>query len=413
MKTLFANFYRYLFFCCLVFAMGLGLEARAAVCEQAVTGGTVSYILVSPGNYRVQYTCDYILTGVNNCNFQYNASSTPGDYATLLFQKADSDGYVWAADFSSTLVSGQLVWGFYCAFAKDGGGEVVVNPFPNTANVSDFTSCALPDAPVYTPSLSDIIVYSSYDNSTLITNYNEYTNVTAHEAVTTEGGYDVMKLSMGGNGGSWATHGAFLRTSSLNISGMDYIHVDLYVPDPGEATPIRYVRLGIGEEYTYYSLAEVSFNEWMSVEIPITNFPTLGAGKLVSFNNIEIVFTTNKSADIPAYTYSFYFDNLYFYNAGCGGAPATSAPTPNRPAAKVKSVYSDTYVREDVTSFSTNPLFGFAANATEVEVPASSGNHAYVYENIAKTGGHYQIGYQTNQVDVSSMDGIQFDIFTT
>ena len=55
-----------------------------------------------------------------------------------------------------------------------------------------------------------------------------------------------------------------------------------------------------------------------------------------------------------------YFDNIYFYGTGSGecqaeaGSPASSAPTPNKDASEVISVYSNAYDNVTVSTYSAS-----------------------------------------------------------
>ncbi|WP_445957035.1 Ig-like domain-containing protein [Yeosuana sp.] len=80
-----------------------------------------------------------------------------------------------------------------------------------------------------------------------------------------------------------------------------------------------------------------------------------------------------------------------------------SAPVPTRPAADVKSIYSDTYT--PVTTSDFNPNFG--GSTTQTSEATSNGNSVLLYANNNYTGILF-----TDTIDASTLTNLHVDIYT-
>jgi len=142
-------------------------------------------------------------------------------------------------------------------------------------------------------------------------------------------------------------------TGPQDISTMTHFHMDVWTPDVTDGSSqykIKLVDFGpdgvYGTDDTEHELiltnAEMSSNNWVSLDIPLADFTGLTTrehfAQLVISGTYETVFV----------------DNIYFYDAGTPAEPTTSAPTPSHSETNVFSIFSNAYTTNtefDVWSF--------------------------------------------------------------
>lgn len=190
---------------------------------------------------------------------------------------------------------------------------------------------------------------------------------------------------------------------TVNVSSMKYFHIDLWTPNATAAPnnfKIKLVDFGANNAYgggddkegeiTITAPTLVS-NNWMSIDIPMSQFAT--AGLTTRANLAQMVL----SGTVP----NMFVDNVYFYNVPT--APTTAAPTPTKPAANVLSVFSDAYTNVAGTDF--NPNWG---QSTAVTQPTIAGSTVLKYSNF-----NYQGTQFASALNVSTYTSIHLDYYST
>ena len=155
---------------------------------------------------------------------------------------------------------------------------------------------------------------------------------------------------------------------------------------------------------------------WVSVDLPLTDFPTL-----VTRDHLAQILI---SGDLP----NVYVDNIYLYRSDsaaaasdssapgggvqedAGGqedaegsmAPAVPAPLPAQPADRVISFYSDAYENVNVDYFSTD------WDEAEVEDAEAGGDPVKRYSDLRFAG----IDFGERPIDASAMTHVHIDIWT-
>jgi hypothetical protein len=193
---------------------------------------------------------------------------------------------------------------------------------------------------------------------------------------------------------------------TTNISGMAFMHLDLWTPD-ATALPnnfkIKLIDFGANNvfngansddreaELTITSPTLVS-NNWVGIDIPLSSF--VAAGLTTRANLAQMVF----SGTIP----NVVVDNIYFYRNSV--VPTSAAPVPTRAAADVLSIFSDSYTNRAGTDFFPN----WNQSTVVTQVPVA-GNNTLRYANF-----NYQ-GTQLAAPDlnVSSYQFLHIDYYTS
>ena len=173
--------------------------------------------------------------------------------------------------------------------------------------------------------------------------------------------------------------GIEFKTPPVNVSGMRFFHMDMWTPDPTSLPNNFKVLLvdfgangvfGGGDdsqhEITITSPTLVS-NNWVSIDIPLTAFTGLTSRAHLA----QMVL----SGTVP----NVYVDNIYFYRNPV--TQTTAAPVPNRNAANVLSVFSDSY-----TNLSGSDFFPNWGQSTVVTQTAIAGNNTLYYTNFNYQG---------------------------
>ena len=233
-------------------------------------------------------------------------------------------------------------------------------------------------------------LHSQYSSATCTTN-------------ETAGGLDVLKFHVIRRNACTPNSATLLYSTNAmfaDVTDMDYIHLDIYLPDNGTVDS-HYLRFGLQENYIVYP-QEFVLGEWNSFDIPL-NAINLNFAALTNFRlSIDPVADLNGTA--PTLPYNMYVDNVYFYaDASCSSSPAAAAATPEMPESAVVSLFSDAYTT-GVASFRTNDGTLFNQN-NSAELVQIGGNNTYFYDNI------YHLAFEFSSVDITAMHGMSVDLW--
>ncbi|MEM9837089.1 MAG: hypothetical protein AAF828_11340, partial [Bacteroidota bacterium] len=208
-----------------------------------------------------------------------------------------------------------------------------------------------------------------------------------------------------------------IRYSQLNFVGIQFtaptvdaraanrLHIDIWTPDPTDAPAVFKILLfDIGADNAFeggddsgheitLTAPTLRTGEWVSIDLPLSDFPGLTSRA----NLAQIVL----SGDLP----NVYADNIYLYageDTGGGDAPSMAAPTPNRPAGDVISLFSDAYPDVLVDTWRTEWSMGAFQ---DVDI---AGNPTKQYSALSFAG----IETIMEQVDATGMTHFHLDVWS-
>ena len=233
-------------------------------------------------------------------------------------------------------------------------------------------------APTPTVPESDVIsvfsdTYSNVEGTDFNPNWGQATVVTE---IDIEGNNTLKYENLNYQGTQFA--------SALDVSGMDFLHIDYWTSN---STGFNGFLISSGPAETPHAF-EVITGEWVSVDIPLSDFSSV----------VDLMDVIQMKFDGDG---TIYLDNIYFYIKQAT-EPTTAAPTPTVPEADVISVFSDAYSNVEGTDF--NPNWGQATVVTEVEI---EGSKTLKYENL-----NYQGTQFASALDVSGMTMVHVDYWT-
>lgn len=195
--------------------------------------------------------------------------------------------------------------------------------------------------------------------------------------------------------------GIEFKTPPVNASSMRFFHMDIWTPNATELPnnfKVQLVDFGANGVFggNDDSQSEITItkpqlvtNNWVSIDVPLSSFSGLTArGHLA-----QLVL----SGTLP----NVFVDNVYFYREPA--APTSAAPVPNRPAANVLSIFSNSY--SNVAGSDLNPNWG---QSTVVEQVAIAGNTTLHYGNFNYQG--LQLGDNQN---LSAYQFLHIDYYTS
>ena len=289
-------------------------------------------------------------------------------------------------------------------------GAAVKMKFQGGTLVSTRDVCGLcPDSPEPQHDENDVkhLYVSRYVTVNNLTDLDYYSN-SVGSTYSTNGGLNVLKFAVTGTSNNTVMVNCNNGTL-LDVSGNDYLHVDIFFPDNGTIDS-HYLRVGLQQQYYTIPTQEIVLGRWNSFDIPlnafnVADYSNMNGGGCNCFRaSLDPV--VNLSNTQPSVPYNIYVDNWYFYAVeGCdASAPAEAAADPDDDADAVISFFSDSY-ETGVASLTTNNgvLFGFTGTAELVEV--TTGNYAYKYDGFS------HLGFQVPTVDISDKHGFCFDIW--
>jgi hypothetical protein len=178
-----------------------------------------------------------------------------------------------------------------------------------------------------------------------------------------------------------------LLNPATDASAMEYVHFDLWTTN---CTTFEFFLINPGGVEQAVAVTPTAFG-WNSFDIPLTSYNTIN---LTNIFQMKLVGT-------PFGTSNVWLDNIYFYRNPTV-VPLTAAPTPTRPAAFVKSLFSNAYT--NVVGTDWNPNWGQSTQVTDVMI---AGNETKKYENL-----NYQGILLNPALDVTGMEYLHFDLWT-
>ena len=210
-----------------------------------------------------------------------------------------------------------------------------------------------PEAPAPTPTYNATDVISLFSNA--------YTNVTVDTWSAVWDDANVNDVQVGGDDvklyTSLVVAGIEFTSSTIDVSGMNYFHMDFWTPDPTAAPAIFKIKLvdfgadGVWgnddvEQELEFDASTLSTESWVSFDIPLTDFTGLT--------------TTNHIAQliISGDPNTVYIDNVYFFNGAVSiheeinmptGLLSNNYPNPFNPVTNISfSISEPGQVRLDV-----------------------------------------------------------------
>lgn len=192
-------------------------------------------------------------------------------------------------------------------------------------------------------------------------------------------------------------------TTTVDLTGLEKIHFDVYVPEGNVTTSVQPGMYNVKAKKEAYSGKQtLTPGKWTSVTLKVADFKAVG---LTAVNNLTFKDPANKTGLI-------YLDNVYFFNedgdipGGTTPGPSVSglnpAPTPTNAAADVKSVYSDAYVPVAAKFEAVGGNSGYAAET--IQVTANDGAMKLTNYTWAK----FDLG---GIVDASDMTYLHVDLY--
>jgi len=185
--------------------------------------------------------------------------------------------------------------------------------------------------------------------------------------------------------------------TSVDVSGMEFLHMDVWTADEGERIETSIINNASGVVTEAPVWSDLTAGEWTTIEIPISNYTDQGL-------TVTEIFQMKFVGD-PWAAGTVFIDNIYFYKPPLvATTPEFNAPTPTYNAGDVMSIFSDSYTSVGISEL--NPNWGQTTTLTPVDI---AGNNIWLYEALNYTGIVTDYGNPTN---LSGMDYVHFDYFT-
>ncbi len=175
--------------------------------------------------------------------------------------------------------------------------------------------------------------------------------------------------------------------SAVNASTMQFLHLDLWTPN---CTAFDVFLINPGPVEQAYTVNPTA-SGWNSIDIPLTAYNTIALNNIIQFKLVGTPFGTS----------TVYLDNIYFYK-NPPTAPLVAAPTPNKPAANVISLFSNAYA--NVPNIDWFPNWGQSTVVSDVLI---AGNDTKKYATL-----NYQGVQFASPINASAMEFLHFDLWT-
>lgn len=177
---------------------------------------------------------------------------------------------------------------------------------------------------------------------------------------------------------------------TVDVSGMDYIHLDVWTADLEklETSLISITKVNGERPVTKDLIA----NQWTSIDIPISAFTSQNGFTVADIFQLKIVGT-------PAGK-NVFIDNIYFYKDG--ESLSTPAPTPTKAATDVISMFSDAYTNVAVATWRTD------WSVATLEETAVAGNAVKKYSDLNYVGVE-----PVAPIDASAMTHFHVDVWSS
>ncbi len=178
-----------------------------------------------------------------------------------------------------------------------------------------------------------------------------------------------------------------LLNPAVDASSMEYLHFDLWTTN---CTAFEFFLINPGPVEKAVTVNPTAYG-WNSFDIPLSSYNTIN---LMNIFQIKLVGT-------PFGTSNVWLDNIYFYRNPTV-VPLNAAPTPTKPAAFVKSLFSNAYTNAAGTDW--NPNWGQSTAVSDVTI---AGNDTKKYANL-----NYQGVLLNPAFDATGMEYVHFDLWT-
>lgn len=319
----------------------------------------------------------------------YNTDTPAGQWTSIDIPLSAFNGY----DFSNAQV-------FRMTMTKTPGNTFYMdNVYFYTTKESENT---LPSVAAPTPKIDAANVRSCYSDAyTSSFEFNGYNNngcqITSREIAPGEHVLEIkdfrwIHFALGQEAG----------VSTVDLSGLERVHFDVYVPENNVTTAIQPGMYNVASKKEAYSGKQnLTPGKWVSVDLKMQDFKNVG---LSAVNNITFKDPAGKTGLV-------YLDNVYFYN----GSPVVDpdpdpdpdpdnipvAPVPTQDAADVKAFFSDAYPN----------LFGKFEIANYGEGTVEIINQAED-QKVCRITNFNWVPVNLGQRDVSDKGYVHFDMYT-
>jgi Endoglucanase len=197
--------------------------------------------------------------------------------------------------------------------------------------------------------------------------------------------------------------GEVAGTTTVNLSGLQKIHFDVYVPKDNVTTSVQPGMFNVATKKEAYSGKQtLTPGQWTSITLKVADFQAVG---LSAVNNLTFKDPAGKTGLI-------YLDNVYFFNEDGdvptpgedptpSGLPIPLAPTPQTPASDVKAFFTDEY----------SPLFGKFEPTTYSKATVEVLDHDATHKVCRITNLDW-CAINLGQRDVSDKGYVHIDLYT-
>ncbi|MBL6656148.1 MAG: hypothetical protein ISP67_03515, partial [Flavobacteriaceae bacterium] len=325
---------------------------------------------------------------------QVSVSTTQANmWETLYFDMTGAEG-----GFATTTIYDAVV--IFPDFGTNGGGETFY--FDNIEVTADGggggNDAPTTAAPTPTENSADVISFFSdaYNDVTVDTWRTDWSSATFEDVM--------VDMNATKKYSDLDFVGIETVANQVNASSMTNLRMDIWTPN---ATLFGVKLVDFGEDGGFgggddvehqVNIENPANNEWVSLDIPLTDFVGL-----TKTSNIAQMILVGQ----PTGTTTVYIDNIYFYDSGNGGgggndAPTTAAPDPTQAEADVISIFSDSYTDTAVDTYRTDWSSG------TLETTDINGNNVLKYVGLSFAG----IETVASQVDASEMTHVHLDVWT-
>lgn len=316
----------------------------------------------------------------------YNTDTPAGKWTSIDIPLSAFNGY----DFSNAQV-------FRMTMTKTPGNTFYMdNVYFYTTRESENT---LPAVAAPTPKIDAANVRSCYSDAyTSSFEFNGYNNngcqITSREIAPGEHVLEIkdfrwIHFALGKEAG----------VSTVDLSGLERVHFDVYVPENNVTTAIQPGMYNVASKKEAYSGKQnLTPGKWVSVDLKMQDFQNVG---LSAVNNITFKDPAGKTGIV-------YLDNVYFYN----GSPVVDpgdpddpevpvAPVPTQDAADVKAFFSDAYPN----LFGKFEIANYGEGTVEILDQAEN-------QQVCRITNFNWVPVNLGQRDVSDKGYVHFDMYT-
>lgn len=316
----------------------------------------------------------------------YNTDTPAGKWTSIDIPLSAFNGY----DFSNAQV-------FRMTMTKTPGNTFYMdNVYFYTTKESENT---LPTVAAPTPKIDAANVRSCYSDAyTSSFEFNGYNNngcqITSREIAPGEHVLEIkdfrwIHFALGKEAG----------VSTVDLSGLERVHFDVYVPENNVTTAIQPGMYNVASKKEAYSGKQnLTPGKWVSVDLKMQDFQNVG---LSAVNNITFKDPAGKTGIV-------YLDNVYFYNGspvvdpGDPGDPDVPvAPVPTQDAADVKAFFSDAYPN----LFGKFEIANYGEGTVEILDQAEN-------QQVCRITNFNWVPVNLGQRDVSDKGYVHFDMYT-